>query len=141
LISKGDVAGASKLLGRRFALRGRVVGGRQVGRTLGFPTANIETAPKQLIPAHGVYAVEASVNSTVYSGVCNIGMRPTFGDGLQTVEVHLVDFQGNIYGKSLDVVFCRKIRDEMTFETPEHLAEQIRADMAHAMDCKMPQKP
>lgn len=133
LVSRGDVTNAAKLLGRRFALRGRVVAGRQVGRTLGFPTANIETAPRQLIPAIGVYSVEAAIGGTVHSGVCSIGTRPTFGaGGARTVEVHLTGFQGNIYGEILDVVFCRRIRDEMTFETPEQLIEQIKSDLERA---------
>ncbi|OFX14034.1 MAG: riboflavin biosynthesis protein RibF [Armatimonadetes bacterium RBG_16_58_9] len=132
LISRGDVAGASKLLGRRFALRGSVVAGRQIGRSMGFPTANLQTAPRQLLPARGVYAVEVTIARTTYSGVCNIGSRPTFGGADESVEVHLTGFQGNIYGETLDVVFCRRIRDEMVFETPEHLADQIRRDLARA---------
>lgn len=129
LIERGDVEAASKLLGRRFALRGTVITGRQVGRTIGFPTANISTEPRQLIPARGVYAVEVTVAETMYNGVCNIGVRPTFDGSNQTVEVHLAGFNGDIYGQQLDVMFCRRLRDEMVFETPEHLAEQIRRDL------------
>lgn len=132
LISRGDVEAASKLLGRRFALRGRVAAGRQIGRALGFPTANIETALRQLLPARGVYAVESTIDATTYDGVCNIGSRPTFGGGTQTVEVHLAGFEGDIYGQTIDVVFCRRLRDEMTFESPERLAEQIKADLERA---------
>ncbi len=124
---------ASKLLGRRFALRGTVESGRQVGRKLGFPTANIRTEPRQLVPGRGVYAVEATIANTMYAGVCNIGTRPTFEAGELTVEVHLSGFEGNVYGKRLDVVFCRRLRDEMTFETPEHLVEQIRRDLAEGI--------
>ena len=132
LISRGDVVAASKLLGRGFALRGRVVAGKQIGRALGFPTANIETAPRQLLPATGVYAVESTIGTTVHDGVCNIGSRPTFGGGAQTVEVHLAGFEGDIYGQTIDVIFRRHLRDEMTFESPEHLAEQIKADLDRA---------
>jgi len=133
MIGRGDVENASKLLGRRFALRGEVVMGRQVGRTIGFPTANIRTAPRQLIPARGVYAVEVIIGRTAYPGVCNIGHRPTFDSGALTVEVHLAGFEGNIYGQRLDVIFCRRLRDEMVFESPESLAEQIRRDLDHAL--------
>lgn len=132
LVERGDVEDASKLLGRRFALRGTVVAGRQVGRTIGFPTANMQTEPRQLVPARGVYAVETTVAGTMYTGVCNIGIRPTFDGGSLTVEVHLAGFAGNIYGEQLDVVFCRRLRDEMTFESAEHLAEQIRKDLQRA---------
>ena len=133
IIARGDVAAAATLLGRRFRLRGVVVVGRQIGRTLGFPTANVRPEPKQLVPARGVYAVEVVINSTTYSGVCNIGCRPTFcDDGSETIEVHLGGFQGNIYGERLDVIFCRRLRDEMSFESPEHLADQIRRDMERA---------
>lgn len=134
MIARGDVESASKLLGRRFALRGEVVQGRQVGRTIGFPTANIETAPRQLVPGHGVYAIEASVGMTAYPGVCSIGTRPTFDGQTVTVEVHLSGFEGNLYGERLDVAFCRRLRGEMKFESAEHLAEQIRQDLKHAID-------
>lgn len=134
LVDRGDIEAASKLLGRRFALRGTVVPGKQVGRTIGFPTANIRTEPRQQLPAHGVYGVEVTIDNAMYSGVCNIGTRPTFGgDGL-TVEVHIADFQGELYGKRLDLVFCRRLRDEMAFETPESLAAQILKDLQRAKE-------
>ena len=132
LIGRGDVANASQLLGRRFALRGTVVMGQQLGRTLGFPTANIQTGAHQLLPAGGVYAVEATLDLTTYGGVCNIGARPTFGGGAESVEVHLAGFRDNIYGRMIDVVFFRRLRDEMVFESPEHLADQIREDLERA---------
>ena len=132
LIEKGDVEAASKLLGRRFALRGEVVAGRQIGRTIGFPTANIRTEPRQLIPARGVYAVEMTLDETTYRGVCNIGTRPTFDGRTVTVEVHIAGFEGNIYGEHVDVIFCRRLRDEMAFESTESLAAQISRDIESA---------
>jgi len=129
LVNRGDIAEASKLLGKRFTLRGLVVAGEQIGRSLGFPTANLQTEPRQLVPADGVYAVEAAIGKSVFSGVCNIGQRPTFGGGLRTIEVHFMGFEGNLYGTKLDVVFIRRLRDEMVFERPEHLAAQIREDL------------
>jgi riboflavin kinase/FMN adenylyltransferase len=92
MIARGDVETASVLLGRRFALRGIVVQGRQIGRTIGFPTANIQPGPRQLIAGNGVYAVEVKVGKTVYPGVCSIGTRPTFDGQNVTVEVHLSGF-------------------------------------------------
>jgi len=129
LIARGDVADASKLLGRRFALRGTVVPGDRVGRSLGFPTANIQTAPRQLVPAHGVYAVEVPVSGSTYGGLCYIGTRPTFGGQKESVEVHLMGYQGDLYGSTLDVIFARRLRDDMVFESPDKLVEQIKRDL------------
>lgn len=130
LIGSGDMVGAAHLLGRKFALRGKVVPGRRVGRELGFPTANLEVAPRQVLPARGVYAVETSIEDRMYSGLCSIGVRPTFGASELTIEVHLMGFDGDLYGRALDITFNRRLRDEMHFETPEQLVEQIRRDLA-----------
>ena len=132
MIRRGDIEDAAKLLGRKFTLRGTVVMGRQIGRTIGFPTANIRTEPRQLVPARGVYAVEVNLAHTAYTGVCNIGCRPTFDAGAESIEVHLASFQGDIYGETLDIAFCRRLRDEMVFESPESLAQQIRRDVERA---------
>jgi riboflavin kinase/FMN adenylyltransferase len=129
LIARGDVADASKLLGRRFALRGVVIPGDRVGRSLGFPTANLQTAARQLVPACGVYAVEVPVSGTSCSGLCYIGTRPTFGGTRGSVEVHLMGYKGDLYGTTLDIIFTRRLRDDMVFETPEQLIDQIKRDL------------
>jgi len=129
LIATGRLEDASRLLGRRFALRGTVTQGDKIGRTLGFPTANIRTQPRQLVPARGVYAVEVPVSGSTYGGLCYIGTRPTFGGRRQSIEVHLMGYKGDLYGATLDVVFIRRLRDDMVFDTPEQLAEQIRRDL------------
>lgn len=129
LLHRGDVELASKLLSRWFSLRGTVVLGQQIGRTLGFPTANIKCEPRQLIPGCGVYAVETTIDNTAYPGVCNIGTRPTFDGRGTTVEVHIAGFQGDIYGRQLDIVFCRRLRDEMKFSSRDSLVAQIREDL------------
>ena len=129
LICRGEMEDAAKLLGRRFALRGTVVTGDHSGRALGFPTANIQTAPRQLLPGRGVYAVEVTIGGSAYNGLCNVGCRPTFGCLAEIVEVHLVGFTGDLYGTTLDVVFVRKLRDEIAFESPEELVEQIKRDL------------
>lgn len=133
MVGRGDVEEAAKLLGRRFTLRGTVVAGRKVGRKLGFPTANLSVAPRQLLPSQGVYAVEVQIDHTAHPGVCNIGHRPTFGGQERSVEVHLGGFDGDIYGRTLDVGFVRRLRDEMMFDSPERLAEQIRIDVQRAV--------
>ena len=129
LVGRGEMEEAAKLLGRRFALRGTVVPGDQRGRTLGFPTANIQTAPRQLLPGRGVYAADVTIGGSTYNGLCNVGCRPTFGCRGETVEVHLIGFTGDLYGTTLDVVFVRKLRDEIAFESPEKLVEQIKRDL------------
>ena len=132
LISGGDIDAAANLLGRKFVLRGEVVMGRQVGRQLGFPTANIQTAKRQLIPARGVYVVETNIDDISYRGVCNVGVKPTFGEHAETVEVHLNGYTGDLYGRTLNISFQSRLRDEMSFTTPEKLIEQIIEDVKRA---------
>ncbi len=102
LVAAGDVAGVVRLLGRQYNLEGRVVPGEQRGRTLGFPTANLET-DKELLPTAGVYAVKVRHGSQEYGGVVNLGQRPTFGGGYSTIEVHLLDFTGHLYDQNLRI--------------------------------------
>ena len=126
-VAEGRVADAALLLGRPYRLQGAVVQGDQRGRTLGFPTANLVT-PAELIPAPGVYAVRCGE----HAGVANLGVRPTFEGNRFVIEVHLFDFEGDLYGQRLDVDFVARIRPERRFETPQALAEQIRQDAHEA---------
>jgi riboflavin kinase/FMN adenylyltransferase len=127
-VAAGDVVRARTLLGHVAELAGSVVVGQQRGRTLGFPTANLAPEPV-LQPADGVYAVVARVlgESAVMNGVANIGVRPTLTAG-RSVEVHLFDFAGDLYGKSLRVGFLSRIRDERKFSSLEALRAQIGLD-------------
>jgi len=138
LLSGGEVEKASELLGYDYTLTGRVVTGRKIGRELGFPTANIEALfPYKLIPGDGVYAVE--IETEGYAGrlpaMLNIGTNPTIrvGDGRRTVEVHLIDFDGDLYDKILSIIFRFRLRDEIMYETVEDLARQMRADRISAL--------
>ncbi len=133
VISRGDVELASKLLSRWFVLRGTVVPGDRVGRTIGFPTANIQAEPRQLIPAHGVYTIQTDIGGSTYNGLCYVGRRPTFRNTREVVEVHIMGYSGDLYGCVLDIAFRRRLRGEMVFESPSELAEQIRRDMQRAM--------
>ena len=127
----GDVRFAATLLGRPYNLGGRVIYGNQRGVRLGFPTANI--APdKELVPAHGVYAVRVLRKGKSHDGILNIGFNPTFADKKRSVEVHIFDFQKDIYGESLEILFIERIRDEVRFESPEKLIAQIDRDIARA---------
>jgi riboflavin kinase/FMN adenylyltransferase len=135
LLLQGAAETAAELLGRPYSLEGRVVGGYRVGRKLGFPTANIEVDDRtKLIPARGVYAVEVADGELRYRGMLNIGTRPTLSDGeKQSIEVHLLHFNGNLYSRTLHVDFLHRLRDEQTFPNPEALVRQLERD-ARAVD-------
>jgi riboflavin kinase/FMN adenylyltransferase len=130
-LSAGEVGLAARLLGRAYAVEGRVVVGDRRGRTLGFPTANLRPRLPPLVP-DGVYAVRTEREHPPrepHTGVANVGRTPTFGAGRQrTVEVHLFDFDADLYGERLRVSFVERLRGEMRFPSPEALAEQIRRD-------------
>lgn len=130
---RGDMAGAARLLGRPYALRGRVVHGDQLGRRLGFPTANIELR-RENIPVQGVFAVTMSgISAEAWPGVANIGIRPTVtGNRRAMLETHLFDFAGDLYGRRVEVHLHHKLRDEMRFAGLEDLKEQIARDAAAA---------
>lgn len=128
LISSGDVRGVVDLLGRHYTFEGMVVPGEQRGRELGFPTANLVTEKEQL-PATGVYAVKVRHREQEYGGVVNIGHRPTFGDGEVTIEVHLLDFTGSLYGETLRLYFIEGLRPEQSFSGPEELKKAIAMDV------------
>ena len=115
LLASGEVEAAARLLGRPFELSGRVVHGDQRGRSLGFPTANMQPAPQILIPGKGVYAVKVKVGSRYYNGLCNIGTNPTFVQGPLRVETHILDFDREIYGKPITTLFLGRLRAEKTF--------------------------
>jgi riboflavin kinase/FMN adenylyltransferase len=130
----GDVVLAERMLGYRYGLHGVVVAGNRIGRTIGFPTANMQLyEPLKLVPADGVYAVRVHVLGQVWQGVCNIGLRPTVGaGGARTIETHILDFDQEIYGLDLDIEFCARLRDERRFDSLERLKEQLCVDRKKA---------
>lgn len=134
LLADGEVSGARKLLGYSPFVEGMVITGEMRGRTLGFPTANLRLEGGLMAPANGVYAVKVQVDGEDYLGVANIGVKPTFrGYNCRTdLEVHLLDFQGDLYGKQIKVFFTRRIREEKRFSSPGELVEQIRMDISRA---------
>ena len=137
-LQEGDVRRAMQLLGRPYNLRGPVVKGYRRGSEIGVPTANI-ASEKELIPARGVYAVMAEMEGRRHPGVLNIGYSPTFGDNRLTVEVHLLDFpREELYGKSIEVFFIDRIRDEVKFENPQELVRQIERDIERARELLKP---
>lgn len=128
LLAKGCVRETTRLLGRYPSLSGEVVVGAQRGRTLGFPTANLEVRPERAVPADGVYAVLAVLGSERLPAVANIGVRPSFDNGQRTVETHIFDFDEDIYGCDLVVEFVVRLRDERRFEDIDDLVAQIEQD-------------
>ncbi len=130
-ILEGNLPAAELFLGRRFSIVGRVVRGRTVGRKLGYRTANINPLD-QIIPPRGVYSVEVVVSGGTHPGALNVGSRPTFSAGEDSppvLEVHILDFDKPIYGKRVEVIFHRRLRDERRFASPDELARQIATDI------------
>jgi len=131
LIAAGQVADVLPLLGRHYNLFGKVVSGFKRGRELGFPTANLNT-DKELIPASGVYVVKVRHGDLEYGGVVNIGSCPTFGRQDISIEVHILDYSGLIYGEKLRVYFIERLRDERSFADVSELSAAIAADVLRA---------
>lgn len=130
-LQEGNIKVANHYFGYPFTLHGTVVSGKQMGRKMGFPTANIEASDKhKIIPGYGVYAVHAIVNEKTHMGMLNIGTRPTFNKNAdnRSIEVNIFDFSDDIYDKEITLVFRKKIRDEKKFENIEKLMEQLRKD-------------
>lgn len=139
-LAEGDMEKANRLLGRSYLLTGKVITGQQLGRTLGFPTANLELPPNKFLPRYGVYAVRVAIaeeESSIVSrhwGVMNIGCRPTLDGAKPSVEVHLLDWSGDLYEKTLTVKLEKFLRSEQKFPSLDALKSQI------ALDCEAARK-
>jgi riboflavin kinase/FMN adenylyltransferase len=128
-LTRGDMESVAQLLGRPFALRGPVVRGAERGATIGFPTANIAVAPDLALPAFGVYVTRAYLGEAAYESVTNIGRRPTFDEQRPTIEVHLLDFEGDCYERELRIELLHRLRDEQRFAGVDALVAQIGRDV------------
>ncbi len=129
MLHRGDIIKANQCLGRNYRLIGIVKKGNHIGQKLGFPTANIEVVGDQkLIPKNGVYAVLVLIEGTPFSGMANIGFRPTVDGKHQEIEVHIHQYSGNLYHQRIEIVFVQRIRDERRFESTEALISQIKQD-------------
>ena len=134
LLNAGKVSVANMLLGYEYSITGKVVPGNAIGRKLGFPTANIEIADEyKLIAAVGVYACRVYWMGKCYKGMSNIGYRPTINHGELTIEVHIIDFNEQIYDQEITISFVDRMRDEKKFEHKEALIEQLKIDKVNAM--------
>ena len=129
-LRQGEVVKAREMLGRSYTLEGTVVEGEKRGRAIGFPTANLSVWDEQLIPANGVYATWASLGDETYRAAANIGQRPTFAGDNITVEAHLLDFSGDLYGESVELRFEERLRPERQFNGLAELVAQIERDVA-----------
>jgi riboflavin kinase/FMN adenylyltransferase len=134
-ISNGHVNKASKMLGYPYQLKGKVIKGEQIGRKIGFPTANLDiTCPYKLIPGNGVYACKAYLNGKAMPAMMNIGVKPTINNkNEQTIEVHLIDFSDNLYDSEMRVELIQRIREEMKFPSLKELSLQITEDKKTAL--------
>lgn len=129
-LQQGDMARANEMLGYTYTLCGEVVHGKGLGRTIGFPTANIDLPAEKMLPSHGVYAGEVIVEGVgKVKGMVNIGTNPTIGNDHVTVEVYLLDYTGDLYGQTISVQLVRRVREERKFENVAALQQQIKADI------------
>ena len=129
-LAHGDLEAAGPWLGRSYGIRGKVVRGAGRGRTIGVPTLNLEAPDaRKLLPPDGVYAVRVKLkDARVFGGMMNQGARPTFGEQARTLEVHLFDFDGELYGETVDVAWVRRLREVQAFPTREALVAQLERD-------------
>ncbi|AJQ27683.1 bifunctional riboflavin kinase/FAD synthetase [Pelosinus fermentans] len=132
MITAGQVDQAATLLGRPVTLKGRVIHGAKRGRLLGYPTINLGIASDLAVPQNGVYAVELIIQDNQYNGIANVGTNPTFHDIGRRIEVHILDFSGDLYGEAVTVRFLNHIRNEQTFSNSEELKSQIAKDIMAA---------
>jgi riboflavin kinase/FMN adenylyltransferase len=141
-LEAGDVNAAADMLGYQYSVHGVVVAGNRLGRTIGFPTANMQLyEPLKLVPGNGVYFVKVETLGREFYGMCNIGCRPTVGEGnARTIETNIFGFDEDIYGLDIKVTFVRKIRDEVKFDSMEALRQQLERDRNACLDELSPRK-
>ncbi len=131
-IEAGRIEKAELLLGRKYCIRGEVIYGNQIGRTIGFPTCNIVIDDSMVAPSNGVYMTKCYVNGRCYDSITNVGNKPTIGTYNKNIETNILDFNEDIYGSMISVEFLKKVRDEKKFSGIEELREQIRRDSEYA---------
>ena len=133
---KGKIDEANSWLGYSYSVSGTVIEGRRIGRTIGFPTANIKPNSRhKLIPANGVYAVEVKIDETLHPGMLSIGSNPTVNEdlSLRSIEVHILNFDNDIYGRNISVIFRKRLRDEKKFDNLTQLTEQMGRDKEYTL--------
>lgn len=134
---EGDMKKVTKLLTRPFMIQGSVIKGKQLGRTLGFPTVNLDYNKKFILPKGGVYYTVVEYNGRIFKGITDVGYNPTTNDNKLSVETHILDFNEDVYGKYVKVYFVERIRDEKKFNSVHELAEQLKKDKLYAIKQKL----
>lgn len=129
LINEANFQEAQRLLGRKYSIIGKIVSGKKLGRTLGFPTANIEPATNYCLPKNGVYDTDTIVGSIKYRSASSIGFNPTFKEDRLKIESHLIDFSGSLYGEQIELIFNSFLREELKFDDVESLVKQMALDV------------
>jgi len=129
LIEEGKVCEIKSFLGRNYSLEGEVIHARKIGRTIGFPTANLKSDDKLIIPKNGIYAVKVYVENKIYYGATNIGYNPTVNGRTLSIETNIIDFDEDIYGEIIKIEFLDRIRDEKKFNSIDELKSQLRKDV------------
>lgn len=134
-LSKGRMDNVTKYLGRYYSITGQVCGGKQIGNTIGFPTANIDPEDYLIMPSYGVYVTRTLLDGVLHDSVTNVGLNPTFGEIKKpAVETHILDFNENIYGKDIEVFFLKKLRGEMKFKSVDQLVAQMKKDVQNTRE-------
>ena len=129
MLLDGNVKLANRYLNRHFTLSGKVIEGNKRGRTLGFPTANVQVNPLQLIPKDAVYATKTKINDEIYFSATSIGSNPTFKDQSKSIETYLIDFHGDLYNKTIEIEFIESIREQKMFSDVTKLIETMKEDI------------
>jgi riboflavin kinase/FMN adenylyltransferase len=127
-VTDGEIQKANQLLNYNYTLTGKIVNGEKIGRTIGFPTANLEINDEKLIPKIGVYLAQIEIDNNNYFGMLNIGNKPTFGQNLLSIEIHIFDFNQDIYNKKAKLLLYQRIRDEIAFNNVNELVYQLQKD-------------
>ncbi len=128
-IKNGDVAAAAEMMNRPYSLCGAVLHGKQIGRTIGFPTVNMDLPKNLALPAAGVYETGVRIGGTKYSAITNVGAKPTVHDSSANIETHIIGFEGNLYGKKIEVEFYEKLREIQSFGSIDGLRAQLESDI------------
>ncbi len=133
-LRRGDTDFAAEMMGRPYTMRATVVHGRQLGRTMGFPTANTDLPSGTVVPAAGVYATRTVIDGRSYPAITNVGAKPTVGETKANAETHIIGFEGDLYGKRIELEFYKRLREICRFEDTDKLRGQLEKDVAAALE-------
>lgn len=134
LIGCGEIREANEMLMQPFMLEGEIIKGNEIGRKIGFPTANLKYDIDDVLPGRGVYLTEINIGNTKFAGITNVGLNPTVGNSNLTVETHIIDFRDNLYGERISIYFIERMRNEIKFSSLEELKKQLTHDKEYAVD-------